>query len=92
MDELNQVPNQSPLPTEVGQVIIDRSEMNFYEALKKLASGYKITRTEWNDKTTYGFLKDEKVMICIKGENHVWTISLGDLDAIDWIIVNEVNN
>jgi hypothetical protein len=88
MEETNQAPNQSPIQAEVGEIVRVSTTMDFFEAMKKLANGYKITREEWEDETTYGFLKDEKVMICLKGEIHTWTISLGDLTATDWIILS----
>jgi hypothetical protein len=75
----NKTNNNKTVPKE-------KKQMDFYSALKLLKMGDKITRIEWPE-GTYGFLKDDIVMI--KTDTiHQWIISLGDLEATDWIIYN----
>lgn len=73
----------SPLPVAQNADIV----YPFDQALQQLLEGRKITRIAWNDKNTYGFLQGEEVWIRIKGENHRWILTIGDITAIDWIII-----
>jgi hypothetical protein len=80
-----QTPQQfSPVPQKLNKI----QTLTFFEALKQVADGKKITKLEWNDKDIYGELVDGKVTIHLKdGLSHPWTISDGDLNGSDWIVI-----
>ena len=78
----------SPLP----KILSENKIMDFYEALKKLALGERITRLEWGDKNEYGLLLDGKVCIHTKGNLHQWVISDGDLAGTDWVTLSSNPN
>jgi hypothetical protein len=76
--------SSSPLP----QAVVKKVAFDFYEALKELNKGRKITRLEWKDNNIFGILKDGKVMIkTADGLIHPWTLSDGDLAGEDWILL-----
>lgn len=66
----------------------DKTELSFYEALKCLVDGSKITRTEWENPEIYGFLNNGIVSLRKEGSDHQWIISDGDILANDWILIN----
>jgi len=63
----------------------EKIEMSFYEALKKLVEGSKITRLDWNNESIYGFLFNGEVCIHNEDGDHRWIINDGDVLATDWI-------
>ena len=81
----------SPLPVINGQAEILRSEMSFYQALELVSEGKKITKLEWDDKRTYGFIKDGLLCIHKAGEaegiDRPWILNDGDLAGDDWIVL-----
>lgn len=61
--------------------------MNFFEALKEVAAGNKITRLEWENASIYGFMKSERLHIHLAdGKDHQWIVSEGDMAGVDWIV------
>jgi hypothetical protein len=70
---------------------MEEAQLTFFEALKLVADGKKITRLEWDDKHDYGFLRDGLLQLHKNGESdevfHPWLINDGDLYGEDWIIV-----
>jgi hypothetical protein len=82
------IPNPKPFETILVDSVEDKErQYNFYEALKHMVEGKKITRIEWNSQEEYGFMKDGIVMIHTKGKDHRWIISEADAIAEDWIII-----
>lgn len=75
---------RSPVPIKP---VVLPVEMTFCEALKKTLEGKKITRVEWEDKTTFGEMRNNELMIFIRGEYHSWTIVPGDITADDWYVL-----
>lgn len=73
----------SPLPQIRKQV----KELDFYEALKEVMNGGRITRIEWGDSQIYGVLEGEYLKIFIDGELKNWILSEGDINATDWIVI-----
>ena len=74
-------------------VVLNESKpmtMSFFDAMKKIHEGKRVTRIEWAN-ADYGFLKDEWLSIYRDGKVFVWKVSLGDMDGNDWIIVTESN-
>lgn len=80
--------DMSPVATPLEGEIVDsvKIQMDFFDALKMLADGKKITRLSWNDENVYGFLERGEVCI-MKDGLHTWVINDGDLTGEDWVIV-----
>ena len=76
----------SPVPTGVRQEV---PTIDFYEALKKVGQGRKITKLEWDNIQIYGLLQHGTLMIH-KADNKIyqWILSEGDLIGTDWIILS----
>ena len=81
----------SPLPNTNGTLVTPQAEMTFYEALKLIADGKRITKLEWDDKRTYGLLKEGMLQIHKSGEaeetTHPWIINDGDLNGDDFVVL-----
>ena len=73
----------SPKPVE-GDVLL-----SFPDAMREVIKGNRVTRTSWNDDSEYGILADFKLTIHAKGAFHPWLVNDGDLQAIDWIVLEK---
>lgn len=81
----DQVPSSSPLPPQNDKVI---QSLTFFDALKEISNGKRVTKLEWADKNTYGILTNGILMINLSnGGLKAWTISDGDLTGTDWIVL-----
>lgn len=67
---------------------INKVTMNFFDALKEVVSGRRITRIEWGDASVYGFLHGEWLCIRKDGKIHRWMVNDGDMLAEDWITLD----
>lgn len=65
--------------------------MSFPDAIKAIIAGSKVRRLDWTTPSDHGLLKNGWLSIHTKGKYHTWSVSDGDLEAIDWIIVKEVD-
>lgn len=76
----------SPVPTPKVEGVVDT--LSFPEAIGEVMKMKKITRKEWNDVGTYGFLNGD-VLSLHKSDNvnYKWIISDGDLMATDWYVL-----
>jgi len=61
--------------------------LDFFDALKEVTAGRRITRLDWGDNNSYGYLKDSLLLIHLRGKDHQWMISEGDLIGEDWVII-----
>jgi len=59
--------------------------------MAELISGQMITRVEWGSSDEYGVMKNERLIIHTRGEDHIWEVSAGDLLAEDWAVVPQAN-
>lgn len=90
MDENNQ-PDQStsPVPDRPEDVLIQRPSMNFYEALKQVVEGKKVTKLEWSNNGIYGFLSNETLMLhggqVGDNQDHLWILREADIIGTDWV-------
>lgn len=75
----------SPLPLSHRPPV----QMTFDQAVAQMLETRKVTRLEWDTNEIYCAMRDELLMIFINGELHPWTISRGDLEAQDWIVLPE---
>ncbi len=68
--------------------LVEITKLNFFEALKEVVEGKRITRTEWSNIKVYGFLNKDILSLHKKdGKNYQWVINEGDLLAKDWVIL-----
>lgn len=81
MDELG----HSPVITE--PIIQSIKMFDFFDALREVFNGEKITRASWDPEICYGFLKDGILTIFIKGAFRQWVVSEGDMDGTDWVVI-----
>ena len=60
------------------------------EALEATLMDKRVTKEEWSDPETYGFLKGGVLTLhkSEDGKDHNWMISDGDIKGEDWIILN----
>ena len=65
--------------------------LGFERTIDAMLEGEKVTREEWNDKRTYGLLKDGILQLHKKGEDkeitHPWILNEGDLVSDDWYVL-----
>ena len=87
MTEEAEVISTSPVPVKKGTA----KTYSFCEALNLIVEGKRMSRLDWGSNEEYGFMKDEKLNIHTKGNDHVWWIQLGDIKANDWVIIPQVN-
>lgn len=89
-DIMDTMPKTSPLPTN-GKKFTPIITMSFFDALKLISDGKRVTKLEWNDKRTYGLLKGGLLQLHKAGEaeetTHPWIINDGDLIGSDFIVV-----
>jgi hypothetical protein len=60
--------------------------MNFYQAIKLVNKGKKVTCNSWN-KPHYVYLNKDGFLCLFTEEEHIFTIRNVDIDAIDWKVV-----
>ena len=77
----------TPIPREVGQSIT----MDFIDAMKEIIAGKKVRRISWETQTDHCLLKDGWLSIHTKGAFHTWSISDGDIEGQDWIVIKDAN-
>lgn len=81
------MPTASPRPTPAPPSL---DELTFYDALREVAAGKKITRTAWSDPTVCLFLHGGALHLRkADGTLHTLIVQDGDLEAIDWVVVRE---
>ena len=69
---------------------IDEDELSFPDALREVIKGYRITKKEWDDSSTYLYLKGEFFMIHkADGSEHSIILRDGDLLGTDWEVLED---
>lgn len=78
----------SPVPRKAPDTYQPQA-LNFVEALNEILIGKRVTKKDWNDEDTYGFMAPEKdeLWIHIRGKDHQWVLSKGDIEGEDFFIV-----
>ena len=70
-------------------------ELTFDQAIRQVMDNKRITRASWEDKREYCLLHEGFLSIHKSGESadklRPWLVNDGDLLAIDWIVLPEVN-
>ena len=72
----------TPVDTEV----VEARTMDFPDAIRQIMLGRKVTRISWGNED-YGLLKEGWLTIYTKGSFHTWTVSEGDFEGNDWVII-----
>jgi len=67
------------------------NEMSFFDAMREIQNGRRVTRREWNTNNTFGLLRADTLHICLEGAYHKWIITSGDIAGIDWVVLPEQN-
>jgi hypothetical protein len=61
--------------------------LDFYDALKELANGNKITRAEWPSENYAFFTPNGFLSLHYKHADHHWIIAETDMQATDWQVI-----
>ncbi len=72
----------SPNPAKVGELKL----MDFPEAIKEVIAGKRITKLEWADINTYGYLNGAFLTLHEAHKEGQWILSDGDLNGKDWML------
>ena len=83
----DEVVAQSPLPEVTPDAVKELQFLNFYDAMREVVDGKRITKAEWKDENTYGLLSDAVLKINIDGEVKNWIIGDGDLLGLDFYVL-----
>ncbi len=69
-----------------------KEQLSFYDALREVTAGKKITRLSWVE-PDYGYLKDGFLTLyrAAVSTDFIWKVSDGDLEGLDWVIVEDLN-
>lgn len=86
-DDKPQYP-KSPVPSVVTKAPV---ELDFFEALQRTLSGKRITRLAWESNAIFCQMVNDELNIFIREEYHPWTIVPGDITAVDWVVLPELN-
>lgn len=79
-------PTASPLP--VGEVVSAESvKIDFFEAMKCIAEGKRVTKQEWDNENIYCVMHNGLIMIHKETGYHGWLISDGDMSGNDWYVL-----
>jgi len=83
MQDNLQAPHTSPLP-KPGKTV---KTLDFFEALRAVMNGERITRLEWENEANYGWLDGGRLRIMLDDGKHEWLITDGDMLAMDWYVI-----
>lgn len=86
MDNEEQI-QSSPLPTS----LVDQPmQYLFWDAMKIVAEGRKVTKLEWANPEIYGVMSEGKLCIhLVDGQLHPWILSDSDMAGDDFVVVEE---
>ena len=90
MEEPRQSPAQSPVHKPSPDTVFNT--MTFFDALKKVADGKRITKLEWHDEDIYGLMGPDEsgnIILQIRRDNavHKWIVSYGDMVGEDYYVL-----
>lgn len=78
----------SPTPRRKEQTFTTQQmQMDFPDALRYVILGKKITKLEWNNPESYGYLDNGRLVLHLPDGLHLWIVSDGDLIGQDWVVV-----
>lgn len=77
----------SPVPEIKDAQIVEQVTFDFFDAVKEIMNGNRVTRIAWNDSTVYCMLIDVRLGIHIDNKDQDWIITTGDVEGKDWIVI-----
>lgn len=63
--------------------------LDFYQALKEIMNGKRITKEEWENTGEYGILLNEYLCIHREDKDHRWVLSLADIEGLDYQVLED---
>lgn len=63
--------------------------MDFFDALREVFAGKKITKIEWDNENIFGYMRMSYLMIHKDDKDFIWQVSDGDMSGTDWIVLPE---
>lgn len=67
----------------------DATDMDFYDALKQIVAGKKVTRQDWQNEDCVFLHAGAVHLRKTDGSLHTLIVSDGDIAATDWALVRE---
>lgn len=68
---------------------VNKVTMNFFDAMKAVVDGRRITRLEWGDASFFGLLFNGRLSLHKDdGKFYGWIVNDGDMLAEDWIVLD----
>ena len=83
-------PNQSPVQ-DSPKVFVEAEEkqIDFYEAIREIMNGKKVTKLEWKNKEIYGVLNDTVLKLHkVDGKLYSWLLNNGDINGTDYKVID----
>lgn len=76
----------SPKPNKSSEVV---TSLDFFEALRAVYAGERITRPDWGGEDEYAVLRGGWLMLHKRSDStfHQWMVSEGDMAGTDWIVL-----
>lgn len=68
---------------------ISWDRLGFYEALRHIVEGQRVTKLEWDNSEYWGQMLDGKLVLHKPdGIYYPWILSDGDVNGSDWLILS----
>ena len=83
-------PNQSPVQ-DTPKVFVEAEEkqIDFYEAIKAIVEGKKVTKLEWGNREIYGVLDNAVLKLHkVDGKLYSWLLNDGDINGTDYVVIS----
>lgn len=82
-------PTTSPIIQDAE--IVAPKRLNFYDALREMVKGNKVTRDEWDERRNYYLIKDGLLSLHKMGEAdevcHPFALTDRDITSEDWYVL-----
>lgn len=80
----------TPLPKNQPKEESKAQTISFPDAIKEIIKGKKVSRISWAN-TDYCLLREGWLTIWTKGAFHTWSVSDGDMEGQDWVVIGGTN-
>lgn len=78
------VVSSSPVPEK--KIVM----LSFFDALREILGGERVTRVQWDNKDTYVFMLNDFLKIHLGDKIHDLLTSRGDMEGVDWYVLPKV--
>lgn len=65
--------------------------ITFYDALKQVYLGKRVTRISWGSEEEYVFLHEDNLYIHTRGKDHIFQVRGADLEGEDYYVIKQDN-